>query len=83
MAYVAATAKTQLRARIDAGLGAVVDAPGGLKRQALVDAIVDWIGTDVLPTLAVATAVTGTTAVASGSSAGTWPTTGTGSGGIT
>jgi len=83
MAYVAATQKPLLRAKFDAALGAAVDAPAGIMRQAVVDAIVDWFATDVLPALVVATTVAGTTAVASGSSAGTWPTTGTGSGGVT
>jgi hypothetical protein len=80
MPYVAATAKTQLRARIDAGLGAVVDAPGGLKRQALVDAIVDWLGADVLPTLTVSTTVSTTVVGACSTGALTGSGTGTGTG---
>lgn len=83
MPYVPATQKPLLRAKFDAALGAAVDIPAGLMRQAVVDVIVDWFGTDVLPTLLVATTTAGTANVASGSSAGIWPTTGAGTGGVT
>jgi hypothetical protein len=76
MPFVPATAKTALRAKLDTGLGTAVDAEGGNKRQALVDAICDWLGTDVLPTLTVATTVA-TTVVGACS---TGPLTGTGTG---
>jgi len=57
MVYVPATAKTALKARITAALGATEPTIGDAKLDAFADAIVTWLGTDVLPTLTVTTTV--------------------------
>jgi hypothetical protein len=80
MPYVSAAAKTQLRNRLDDKLGAAVDVPGGQRRQDIVDAICDWLGSDVLPVLQVDTTVSTTVATTVVGACSTGPLTGSGTG---
>jgi hypothetical protein len=57
MAFSAVAAKAALKGRITAALGAAEATIGADKLDGFADALVAWIGVDVLPTLTVTTTV--------------------------
>lgn len=83
MAYVSATQKANLKARITAALGTIEPTLGADKLDAVAGAFADWFGTDILPTLQVSTtvAVTSVSGVTTGGGV-SGPGTGTGTGTI-
>jgi len=70
MALSKATMKSTIKAKMDSYMGAAED---DTKREDFAEALADAM----LQILTAQAQVTGNTVVASGSSAGTWPTTGT------